>query len=246
MPVFDTHTYLEGHILPGINQNAAQVAQLLQARGIERGILMAARAAQVDPLSGNRILKAMIDQTPGLYGCVVAHLNRVDASVQSIRDLLGSKKFFGTLLTSMNPEEPLHPLVADEVLNACRRYQKPIFVRTPNADCVDVALHLAKTYNMHKFIFLGMGGSAWRTAIAAAHESVNIFLETSGVMDRVKIPAAAEVIGSHRVLFGSGCPNQDPAAVLGLIQDSDLSETDRRRILHENAAKLFNLDEVEA
>jgi predicted TIM-barrel fold metal-dependent hydrolase len=246
MPIFDTHTYLEGYILPGINQNAAQVTEMLRARGIERAVLMASRAARVDPLSGNRILKAMVDQTPGLYGCLVAHLNRVDASVQAIRDLLGGRKFLGTLLTSLDPEQPLHPLVADEVLIACRRYQKPIFVLTPNAACVDVALHMAKTYNMHKFIFIGMGGNDWRTGIAAAHEAVNIFLETSGVLDRIKIPAAAEVIGSHRILFGSGCPHLDPAAALGLLQDSDLSATDQRRILHENAAKLFNLDEIEA
>ncbi len=51
----------------------------------------------------------------------------------------------------------------------CRRYHKPIFLHTPNAACVEVALHVAKTYNMHKFIFLGMGGADWRTAIAAAH-----------------------------------------------------------------------------
>lgn len=245
MPVFDVHTYLEGYLLPGINQNATQVTELLRARGIERAILMASRAAQVDPIAGNRILKAMIDQTPGLYGCLVAHLNRIDASVQVIRDLLGSKKFVGVHLTSMDPAHPLQPIVADEVLIACRRFQKPIFVSTPNADCVEAALHLAKTYSMHRFVFLGMGGHEWHTAVTAAHESVNIFLETSGVLDRVKIPAAIQTIGPHRILFGSGCPNLDPAAAFGLILDSDLSAADQRRILHENAARLFNLDELE-
>ena len=52
---------------------------------------------------------------------------------------MGSRRFVGTLLTSTQPQEPLQPLVADEVLIACRRYQKPIFLRTPNAACVEVA-----------------------------------------------------------------------------------------------------------
>ncbi len=246
MPVFDVHSYLEGYPIPGFNQNAAQISQTMTARGIERALLMSARAAQADPLSGNRILKAMIESGPGLYGCLVAHLNRVDASLQAIRDLLGNRRFLAVMLTSTKPDEPLHPLVADEVLNACRRYQKPIFLPTPNAACVEIGLQLAKASASHRFVFVGMGGTDWRTAIAAAHQSVNIFLETSGPLDRGKLPAALEAIGSHRIVFGSGTPYRDAAAALGLLADSDLSPTDMRRILHDNAAKLFNLHEVEA
>ena len=45
--------------------------------------------------------------------------------------------------------------------------------------------------------------------------------------------------------FGSAMPSLDPAAGLGLLQDSEVSRTDQRRILHDNAAKLFNLHEIE-
>jgi predicted TIM-barrel fold metal-dependent hydrolase len=245
MPIFDTHAYLEGYALPGINQNTAQVQQFFQARQIDRALLFSARAAQVDPLSGNRILKVMLEQAQGLYGCLVAHLNRVDASLQAIRDLAPERRFLGIMLTSTDPAEPLHPLVADEVLNACRRYQKPIFLNTPNAACVEVALSLAKAYSMHKFVFLRMGGADWRTAIAAAQQATNVLLETSGTLDRSKIPAAVEAVGSHRILFGSGMPALDPVAGLGLLHDSEVSRTDQRRILHDNAAKLFNLHEIE-
>jgi predicted TIM-barrel fold metal-dependent hydrolase len=243
MSIVDVHVLLEGYVIPGINQNAAQISQFMQARGIERCILMSARAAQADPLSGNRILKAMVDQEQGLFACLVAHLNRVDASLQAIRDHMALRRFVGVALTSTNPAEPLHPLVADEVLNACRRYQKPVFLHTPNAACVEAGLHLAKTYNMHKFIFLGMGGADWRTGIAAAHQSVNIHLEISGALDRAKVPAAIDAIGSHRILFGSGMPRHDPVACLGLIEDSGISAMDQRRILGDNAVKMFNLDE---
>jgi len=135
--------------------------------------------------------------------------------------------------------------VADEILNACRRYQKPIFINTPNAACAQIGLQIAKTYNTHKFIFLGMGGVEWRTGIAAAQQSTNIFLETSGPLDRAKIPAAAEAIGAHRLLFGSGSPHMDPAACIGLVQESELSPHAQSNILFENAARLFNLDDIE-
>jgi hypothetical protein len=243
MPVVDINVELEGYGIPGINQNAAQISQFMRVRSIEQCVIMSARAAHADPMSGNRILKAMLEQEAGLFGCLVAHLNRVDASLQSIRDLMSSRRFVAVALISTNPAEPLHPLVADEVLNACRRYQKPVFLHTPNAACIEVGLHLAKTYNMHKFVFLGMGGPDWRTGIAAAHQSVNIHLEISGTLDRAKLPAAIEAIGSHRILFGSGMPRLDPVAALGLIADSGISAMDRRRILRDNASKMFNLDE---
>ena len=169
----------------------------------------------------------------------------MDASLQAIRDLMSSRRFVAVALISTDPTEPLHPLVADEVLNACRKYQKPVYIPTPNAACVEAGLHLAKTYNMHKFIFLGMGGADWRTGIAAAHQSVNIHLEMSGALDRAKLPAAIEAIGSHRILFGSGLPRLNPVASLGLIEDSGISALDRRRILRDNAIKVFNLDEAE-
>lgn len=242
MPIFDANVVLEGYPLPGYNQNTDQIVETLRARGIESALIHSARASMADPLSGNRILQAMLENHDSLYGCLVAHLNRVDASTQAIRDLLSSKRFIAVMLTSTDPHAPLQPLVADEVLNTCRRYQKPILLPTPTGASVDVALLLAKKYTMHKFVLVGMGGADWRAGIAAAQQSVNIYLETSGAMDRTRIPAALDAIGAHRLLFGSGMPATDPAAALGLLADSDLSEADMRRVLYENANRLFGLD----
>ncbi len=243
MPIFDTHAYLESYPIPGVNQNAEQVAQLCQQRGISNAVLFSQRALRVDPLAGNHLLKTMIDPHPSLFGAVVAHTSRVEASVQSVRDILGNKRFVGTLLTGANEGEPLHPLLSDEILLACRRYQKPIFISTPNAACVEVGLHLAKAYSMHRFVLLGMGGQDWQFAIAAAQQATNIFLETSGVLDLAKLPAALEVLGAHRVLFGSGSPYQDPMAVLGLLAEAGITAINLQRILFDNAVKLFGLAE---
>ena len=46
MPVIDIHVELEGYGIPGINQNAAQIMRFMRDRGIERTIIMSARAAQ--------------------------------------------------------------------------------------------------------------------------------------------------------------------------------------------------------
>ena len=245
MPIFDSHIYLEGCALPGVNQNAAQVSQMLGQRGIERAILLSARAARVDPVSGNRILKAMLEQSEGLYGSVTAHLNRVDASLQSIKEMLGTKRFLSLTLATQEDTAP-HPALAEEILNTCRRYHKPIFIYTPNAACVEAGAALAARFSTLKFVFLGMGGHDWRAAIAAAHSASNVMLETSGPLDRAKIPAAIAGCGAHRLLFGSAMPFLDPAAALGLLEDADLSPADLNRIQQANAMKLFDISAVEA
>lgn len=245
MPVFDCQVYIEGGVVHGVNQNAGQARDLLISRGIDSGLAISCRAACVDPLSGNRILGAMLEQTDGLYGAIVMHAQRTDASVQAARELLGRKRFLAAMLTSTTPQEPLPLPLAEELLNGCRRYQKPFLLLTFNAACVYAALELARKYPMHKFVFLGMGGADWQSAIVAGQTASNVLLELSGDMSVAKLPAAVEAVGSHRLLFGSSAPNLDPAAVLGLVDDCGLRPNDRRRILYDNAMKLFGIGDAE-
>ena len=51
MSVFDIHAYLEGYPIPGVNQNTAQVMQVLQERGIERAHGPLALGRRVDELT---------------------------------------------------------------------------------------------------------------------------------------------------------------------------------------------------
>src|SRR5262245_1138943 len=115
MPIVDCHVTLEGNLVPSITQSTPQLVELLARRGIERAIVMSARAARLDPLTGNRHLRGAIEQTPGLFGCLTMHVNRVDSSIQSARELLGGRRFVAVVLMSTDPNEPLHPLVADEI-----------------------------------------------------------------------------------------------------------------------------------
>lgn len=244
MCAFDCRVNLGEILVPGYCRSASEVSELLAKRGIERAIVCSAYAANVDPLTGNQMLKGTLDEHPEFYGCLTAHLGRPTASIQSIRDLLGNRRFVATMLVNQFINEPLKPIIAEEILNACRRFQKPIYIHTPNGDCVEVALQLAKSYTMHRFVLLGMGGPDWRSAVGAAHQMTNIMLEISGPPDLRKIPYALEVLGPQRMVFGSGMPAMDPAALIGLLDDLNLRPGDRKRILSDNADRLFGLTEM--
>ena len=244
MKVFDIHSYLGGSVIPGMAANGNAVFAQMQQRGVQSSLLCSSHAMAVDPTAGNRILKSMLEQSPSLYGCLVTHVNRMESSITVMRELMTNKKFLAMAIVGSHPNEPVDKLLADEIINAYRRYSKPLFLFASNSDMVHSALEIAKAYTAIKVVLVGMGGSDWRSAIAAAEGCTNLMLETSGVLDRSKLPAAVEAIGTHRVLFGSGAPHVDQSVALGLVEDSTLSADARRRILYDNAEKLFGLEEA--
>lgn len=231
-----------GSVIPGVSANAGVILAEAAARSIDAVVLMSAHARRVDPVAGNRVLARMIEQAPHLYGCLIANTSRAETSTAVMRELMPQRKFLAMAIVSGRWNDPVRRLVADELINSYRRYSKPLFLFTPNGEAVAAAMEIARAYPMLKVVLLGMGGAEWRAALAAAHQCTNILLETSGELDRAKIPAAVAAIGAHRILFGSGSPHLDAAAAMGLLEDSDLSEDARRKILYENAARLFGVE----
>lgn len=244
MPVFDCQCWLGGGIVPGMSQTPASVVSDMSAHGIDRALLLSAHARLVDPLAGNRFVKAALSNAPALLGGLVAHVNRAEQSVTAMRELMPLRRFVGMALAANTLEEPIGQNLADEVLNAYRRYCKPLLLFALNGASVERALAIAKSYPMLKVVLIGMGGRDWRQAIHAAHSATNIVLETSGALEQAKLPAAVEALGAHRLVFGSGSPGTCASAALGMISDTGLSDDAKRRILWDNAVRLFDLEEA--
>ncbi len=244
MGTIDIHGYFGNSPIPGQAANRAQVSDLLKARWVERACLFSAHAISVDPLAGNRMISAITDSSDSLYGVLVAHTNRPEPSIQAIREMMGSRQFVGLALTSAEPDRSISRSSAEDILQAHRRYGKPLFLYAPHFQAVRQIAEIATAYPMLRIVVLGMGGNDWRQAAEVAHRITNLYLETSGVLDCSKIPYAVSQLGAHRILFGSGFPHTDTVAAMGLIEDSGLSEADRKQILSLNAQKLFGWSEA--
>jgi predicted TIM-barrel fold metal-dependent hydrolase len=114
-----------------------------------------------------------------------------------------------------------------------------VFLDPDTREGVLAAQEIAKAFPGMKFILLGMGGDAWRTAAAAASQTLNLVLETSGSLSPDKIGYAMEMIGSHRMVFGSNLPFTDPAITIGLVEDADIPDADKKMIFQGTARKIF-------
>jgi predicted TIM-barrel fold metal-dependent hydrolase len=79
-------------------------------------------------------------------------------------------------------------------------------------------------------------------AIAAARRTPNIYLATTAVMEPHWIRQAVRELGAEQVLFGSNAPHVWPITQLMVVHQAELSEADERKVLGENAARLYRLD----
>ena len=243
MKVFDCHSWLGGSIVPGVGHTPTALTTGLDHYDVQGALLMSAHARLVDPLAGNRLVKAALEQSEALYGCLVAHVNRVQSSLTAMRELMPLRRFLCMALVGSRLEEPVPYALADEILNAYRRYTKPLFVFALNGASVEAAQRIATGYPMLRVVLVGMGGPHWPQAIKAAHATTNLMLETSGVLDRAKVPAAVDTLGGHRLVFGSGSPATSLPAALGMIEDASVTDDVKRRVLWDNAIRLFELEQ---
>ncbi len=88
-------------------------------------------------------------------------------------------------------------------------------------------------------VLVGMGGKDWRSAIAAARQHLNIYLQTTGEVSPSRIREGWAAVNGNRMMFGSGAPMTDPAVTLGMIREAGIPERDLQKLLFSNAEKTF-------
>jgi hypothetical protein len=222
----------------------------LQARGIKGCFLASDLAVRFDPIAGNAALADVLapplpTKTADLRGWLVLHPDRSeDANAHLRKHLYSGDRFVGAALyCDPLTGVPVSLTRAQEVINAFRRFSRPLLIQTNTAEAMREATRIATDLgNASKVIASGMGGDEWREAIDLAVKPLNLFLDISGTLTPDKVEyAMATLGGARRLLFGSGAPATDPVAVLGMLGDiPNLSSEDRERILSGNALRLFD------
>ncbi len=200
------------------------------------------RALAGDLSAGNAEVNAVVSQAPQMRGWCVVNPTYPERSSEEMRRYLGSAKWFGAMLHPELSGQRLNSATTREVLNAYRRYTKPLLVHVPDEQTLLDLEEIAPDFNTIKFIAQGAGGDAWQDCAIAAKRFVNILLEPfSGGSHRGKVEALVQLLGHHRILFGSSYPDHNPGAALGLLMDARISDAEKQSILTGNAAKLFGL-----
>jgi len=252
MRIIDIHVYCGYFPYPILTRSIDDILRIMDINGIEKAILISAKALQFDPVEGNAEIMKFIKNQPRLYGYVVVNPSYPELSVQEIKKYLGNKKFVGV---KYHPELSTVPLI--EVSDApffdiLEEYGKPLLVHTWHkaehggaapSSTPDIVAEFAKRRPNLKVIMGHMGGTAWKSAVDKAKPLQNVFLDIcASFADNDKIGYAVNQIGSERILFGSGMSENNAAMQIGAVLEAKISEMDRQLIFYKNAMRLFNIE----
>lgn len=239
MAIIDVHAEIGTTPLWGVPFSDANLARSMQKYGVARSIISSTIGNSCDFRRGNAQIAKVVQANKAMVGCVVVNINYPELSQKDMHAYMGDDGFAGLLLTSGTRDTHVTLAEGEELLNAHRRFVKPVFLHVPSKESLLAANEIAKAFPVMKFVLLGMGGDDWRMATVLAERTLNLVLEVSGSFSPDKIKFAVEHIGSHRIVYGSGLPYVDPSATLGLVEDADISDADRRNVFENSARRLF-------
>ena len=239
MAIIDVHAEIGTTPLWGVPFTEANLARSMQKYGVEKSIVSSTIGNSCDFRAGNAQIASVVKANPSLLGCVVLNINYPEQSQEDMHAYLLEESFAGILLTSGAKGRHVTLAEAEDILNAHRRFVKPVFLCAGDPASLLAANEMAKAFNTMKLVLLSMGGEDWRMATVLAERTLNLVLEISGSFSPDKIKFAVERIGSHRMVYGSSLPYTDPSAVIGLVQDADISDVDKRNIFENSAKRLL-------
>ena len=239
MPIFDSHAYLADTPLSHSMASRDAVVSTMQKYNFTSVALISGTAASCDFVTGNQRLREILNVDAGLFGYCTLNAGYPAESLEEQRKHLARPEFVGGVLFG-HDGNPVTLAEARDILNAQRRFAKPMAIHVPNAEAANAVREIAVEFPSMKFILLNMGGEDWHTAVAVAKQHVNLYLEISGPLDSDKVENAVSVLTPRKLLFGSGLPYGDPQLTMGLIDETKaLTVMDRNRVYYQNAQQLF-------
>ncbi|MHC4711880.1 MAG: amidohydrolase family protein [Planctomycetota bacterium] len=138
---------------------------------------------------------------------------------------------------------PIYDAAYEGALSFAAERRLPVLTHTWSDDPNCGAAAVAKAAQRHpdcRLLLAHCFHDHWDDAIAVAREHKNVYLELTAVLDnRPAVEKFVEAGFSKRMLFGTDLPWFDPHHGIGALLSADITDEDRRDILHRNAERLL-------
>lgn len=204
-----------------------------------------------DPLAANKEAAQIISKTEGLLQCVVVDPTKPDTYAQAT-EMLELPKCVGI---KIHPEE--HGYYIKEYGRAIFEFaaRHKTVVQTHSGEQKSLPADFVQLANDFPEVILILShlGCGWNDdpthqicAIGSSQHG-NVFTDTSSSQSMTSnlIEWAVSEVGAEHILYGSDSPLYFAPMQRARIDYADISEQDRKLILHGNAARLFGLEDQE-
>ena len=241
MPLIDLHCHLglTPETLALRAPDASDAKAYADQFGVETLCFSAPQAAS-DMAGGNAALSAQIGADPRFFGWLTLSIHQPDAATELAKTYLLKRNFCGSFLPQNSDADAVTTLGGREVLNALRRYSKPILLSVTSPATLHAALGAAREFSALKFLISPQDANLTSIAIPAMKEAINtLFVPVAAFTERDVVALAVETLGERRVAWASDWGRFAPSAALGMIRDSALSPAQRERVGVRNARDLL-------
>lgn len=217
-----------------------QAAPYADRFGVEL-MCFASREAGADLDGGNARLAGQLAADPRFRGWLTLSIHQPDHSQELARQYLVKQNWVGTRLEQSSDADSIATAGGHELLNALRRYSKPVLVTASTPATLTAAVATAKEFHSLRFLLCPQSEELTSNAIAAIKEAINVALLPSVIYtERGVVERAVAVLGERRVMWGSDWGACQPAAALGMVKDSVISAHQRERMTYRNAKDLLS------
>ena len=245
MRVIDVHAHWGRFPMPMGEITLPGMLRVMDANHIERVVLSSIESILYDMVSGNCAVAQVVHQSPRVFGYIFLSPNRMAESFAELDRYANDPRFLGVKMYSgIYIGQPLncaaHKKFLERIAAKCPRLVILFHCGENDPNNFPGILELARLFPSLKFIMGHMGSALWSQALAVAQQQPNLFAEICAPVPACpRTEDAVKAIGAERVLFGSDYPIINPAYMLGTVLGADITETERQKILCDNAARLL-------
>lgn len=210
--------------------------------GIE-AMCFASRQASSDVRGGNDALAKALETDARFRGWLTMSVHQVELSHDLARRYLMRPKWIGARFECQNDDDAIDVGGGYELLNALRRYGKPILLTIGTPYALHAAVVAAREFSTLRFLLSPQNEALTSDALPAMKEALNVALvPVAAFVERDVIAQAVSTLGERgerRVLWASDWGRFHPTAALGMLKDAALTAPQRERISLRNARELL-------
>ena len=241
MPLIDLHCHLgftpETLALRAPDANSARA--YADQFGVET-LCFSAGLASSDLSGGVEDLVELLGVDPRFRGWLTLDIHQTEKSAELARKYLVKTSFCGALIEQKSDADAVNTAGGREVLNALRRYSKPVMLSVSSPATLAAAISAAREFSTLKFLLSPQDEYLTQVAVPAMKDAINcVFLPVAAFAERDVIAMAVAILGERRVAWASDWGRFAPAAALGMIRDCALGAPQRERVGLRNARDIL-------
>lgn len=238
--IIDVHTHLGYWFCPCGNEDydPARMLRRMKQYHITHSILSSYESMRYDIAAGNLALAQALEGHPELHGYVELNPHQLELSCNEMDKYYSLPNFAGAEIELHHIPGPIgHEKVSVLLAEVARRGKPVLFMPEWRTDG-KAERELAREHPTLTIIHAHGFDSDWAQAVA---DTPNICVEfNKGRPFHRHIRNAIDILGPDRVLFGSDQTLLSVGASVGAYMDANMAATERHKVLHENARRIFN------